>query len=66
MMSQTDYLMNAAACRKDNIDEREKEEPNYINKMPIPSRRFEPEMFLRFKTALHKASPTDKKENRSD
>ena len=65
-MSQTVYLMNAAACRKDNIDEREKEEPDNIDEMPIPSRSFEPEMFLRFKAALHEARPANKEENRSD
>jgi len=58
--------MNAAARRKYDINECEKEEPNNINEMPVPCSRFEAEMLLWFKTTLHEARPTYKKEDCSD
>jgi len=58
-------LMDAAR-REEDIDKGKEEEPDDIDEMPIPRRRFEAEMFLGFKPAAHQAGPADKEENRPD
>jgi len=58
--------MRSAIQCEDDINKGKEEEPDNINKMPVPSCRFKPEMLLGFKPALHQARPTDKEEDRSD
>ena len=56
----------SAIKREDYIDKGKEEEPDNINKVPIPSRRFEAEMLLRFEPALKKAKITDQEEDSPD
>ena len=45
--------MGPARQSKDDVNKGEEEEPNNINKVPIPRRSFEPEMLLWFEPALN-------------
>ena len=58
--------MDAAARRKDDVNKGEKEKPYNVNEMPIPSRSFETEMFLRAQAAFGETQIHNCEEDCSD
>ena len=59
--------MRARACaRSENINHDKKEQPDNVDKVPVPRRRLEPEMALRGEVSCQRAQQANQQKHRAD